>query len=189
MNPADPVDTPLETEETSPPTPPLPTPPVDEPVPALPATTGDEVPKSPILAMLLAFIPFGLGHLYLGLYNRALMFFGAFWFSIYLEAAVFAFFFYFFTIIDAFRQAQLINIHGVDGQEPVKTGKGAMSLGVFLLVVGTVLLLRNWIDIDQIRYFLRDYSPVLLILAGCYFIFDAIKERSRGSESDYETDL
>jgi len=202
MTTTDETHSPAETPEEIASTPPTPPTPPRPPAPpearsALPAQTEapktqapepDANRKSPALAVLLAIIPFGLGHLYLGLYNRALLFFGAFWFSIYLEAPVIAVFFYFFAVIDAFRHAQLINSVGTEGEEPIEVGKGALNLGVFLVVVGIVLLLRNWIDINQIRYFLQDYSPVILVLAGLYLIVDAMRERSRKSLSELDSD-
>lgn len=171
---------------TSPPTPPVP-PPANLAPPAPPAAPAPEraaktTVKSTALATLLAFIPFSLGHLYLGLYNRALLLFGAFWVSIFLEVPIVAVFFYFFTIIDAFRQAQLINAHGGEDlpEAPVR-GQGSLTLGIFLVVAGVVLLLRNWIDLDQIKYFIQDYSPGILVIAGVYLIFDAMRSRSKAA--------
>ncbi len=189
MTTTDDLGSPVETSEQLPPTPPVPQPTPQPKIANRPKPIDDATAKSPILAMLLAFIPFGLGHLYLGLYNRALLFFGAFWFSMYLEAFIIGAFFYFFAIIDAYRHAQLINRAGVEGEEPIQVGKGALNLGVFLVVVGVILLLRNWIDISQIRYFLQDYSPAILVLAGFYLIFDAMRERSRKSHIDADLDL
>ena len=43
-------------------------------------------------------------------------------------------------------------------------------LGVFLLVVGTVLLLRNWIDLDEIRsdgYVFQIEMTYRAVAAGC----------------------
>ena len=164
-----------------------PAPPDDEPRAAAPEPESSPGEKSPALATVLAFVPFGLGHLYLGLYQRAMLFFTAFWFSIWLEMPLVAAFFYFFTIFDAYRQAQLLAIHGPEAPcEPARPGRGGLTLGVFFVVVGGVLLLRNWIDFDEIRYFLQDYSPALLVIVGIYLIFSAIKERSKQQLDDRE---
>jgi hypothetical protein len=144
--------------------------------------------KSPALATVLAFVPFGLGHLYLGLYQRAVLFFTAFWFSIYLEMPLIAAFFYFFTIFDAFRQAQIIVAHGSeDRPSPARPAQGGLTLGVFLTVVGGVLLLRNWIDLDAVRYFLQDYSPAILVIVGIYLIIAAFRERAKNAEDELES--
>ena len=173
-------------EERPKPTPPLPPAPEEEPMPtydAVPAPTPQE--KSPALAAILAFIPFGMGHLYLGLYHRAVIFFLAFWFPIYLGIPLIGVFFFFFAIFDAYRQAQLINLYSLEGgKPPASSGQGVLTLGVFLVVVGTVILLGNWIDMDEIRYFLQDYSPAILVLVGIYLIFASIRDRAKKREEE-----
>jgi hypothetical protein len=169
----------------APPTPPLPPTPPTPPLPPSEALPSNPAPlqvgtKSTALATLLAFIPFSLGHLYLGLYNRALVLFGAFWLAMFLEVPVVAAFFYFFIVIDAFRQAQLINAHGGESlaARPA-SGQGGLTLGIFLTVAGVVLLLRNWIDLSAIKFFLQDYSPALLVVVGIYLIFDSVRSAKK----------
>jgi len=154
------------------------------PVPHAPQVPGPPSPdmtirKSPGAAAALSLVGLALGHLYLGLYRRALMLFGGAALSIYLELPPLAVFIYFFMIIDAYRQAQIINAHGVEGVTPsAARDVGALGMGVFLIVVGAVLLL----DIHDILdfYWLRDWWPAVLVLIGLYLIGDAI--RSRGGK-------
>ncbi len=136
--------------------------------------------KSPVAATILATIPFGLGHLYLGQYSRALALFAAFWVPmIVLQLPLVAVFFYFFAIFDAYRQAQLINLAAEEGLEPPASAfYGGITAGVFLIVLGAVLLLRNWIDFWAIREFLRDWWPAFLVAVGVWFVFGALKERA-----------
>ena len=147
--------------------------------------------KSPPGAALLAAIPFGLGHLYLGLYERALLFFGAFWFSVWIEVPPLAFFFYFFAIIDAYRQAQLINTRETAEEAPAAAPdrvRGALALGVFLLVAGAILLAERWLDLDVI-YWLRDWWPAALVIAGIYFIGAALHERAQRRRERFDEGL
>ena len=187
-------------EPPKPPKPPVPSPP--EPTPPAPApaqdleaqdwlqgsdeTSDDSPPKSPVAAALLSLVPFGLGHLYLGQYSRAIAFFTGFWVPILLlELPLLGIFFYFFGIFDAFRQAQLINLAAGEGRElPAGAFQGGLAAGVFLIVLGGVLMCRNWIDFYYVREFLHDWWPAILVLIGAYFIFGAVKENRQSGESD-----
>ena len=85
------IDVPAVPEPPKPPKPPAPKPPEPkepEPAKALESqdwipqsddSKDDSPPKSPVAAALLSLVPFGLGHLYLGQYSRALAFFVGFW--------------------------------------------------------------------------------------------------------------
>lgn len=185
-------------EPPKPPKPPVPKPPEPAPPESEPAETlepwspdaGEEIddspPKSPVAAALLSLVPFGLGHLYLGQYSRALAFFAGFWVPILLLGLpLLGIFFYFFGIFDAFRQAQLINLAAGEGREmPAGAFQGGLAAGVFLIVLGGVLMCRNWIDFYFVREFLRDWWPAILVLIGAYFIYGAVKEnRQSGEES------
>jgi hypothetical protein len=191
---------PVETQEVQPPTPPTPpkppTPPTPddavvavEPRPAEPALALEPEPsrrKSPLAAALLNIIPFSLGHLYVGLYGRAAMFFAAIWISgLVLEQWLMFVFFYFLAIFDAFRQAQLVNLEDEDAPQRSAV-QSPLAFGVFLIVVGAVLLLNNWFDFYYIREFLRDWWPALLILAGLWFIVAAFRDRSDRKDDDDE---
>ena len=187
-------------EPPKPPQPPVPRPP--EPTPSEPVqaeafesqdwipdsdeTFDDSPPKSPVAAALLSLVPFGLGHLYLGQYSRAIAVFAGFWVPIMLLGVpLLGVFFYFFGIFDAFRQAQLINLAAGEGRElPAGAFQGGLAAGVFLIVLGGVLMCRNWIDFYYVREFLHDWWPGILVLIGAYFIYGAFKENRQGEESD-----
>ncbi len=192
----DEVGLPAPPEPPKPPAPPAPKPPEpEEPAEALepqawsPDTDevlDDRPPKSPVAAGLLSLVPFGLGHLYLGQYSRALAFFVGFWVPILLLGVpLLGIFFYFFAIFDAFRQAQLINLAAGEGRElPAGPLQGGFAAGVFLIVLGGVLMCRNWIDFYWVREFLQAWWPAILVLIGAYFIYGAIKENRQPEEDD-----
>ncbi len=188
-------------EGSSTPKPPKPKPPVP---PAPPASTPDaaqtpiipkEAPvtvqaapaKSPLAAAMLSLMPFGLGHLYLGQYARAVAFFAGFWIPILmLGLPLLGVFIYFLAVFDAYRQAQLINLAAESGVEhPAGAFQGGLAAGVFLVVLGGVLILKNWFDMYWIREFFQDWWPALLVFAGIYFIWGAIRE-NRQDESVYD---
>jgi len=182
-------------EPPKPPKPSVPKPPesntVQAPQPqAWSPDPGQEIdeapPKSPVAAALLSLVPFGLGHLYLGQYARAIAVFVGFWVPLLiLGLPLLGIFFYFLGIFDAFRQAQLINLAAREGHElPAGTFQGGLAAGVFLVVLGGVLMCRNWIDLSLIREFFQDWWPALLVLVGAYFIYGAIKENRDFGESD-----
>lgn len=194
---------PPEAQQTpAPPTPPKPpAPPVSNPSAITAPTTPhhgfepgphpDDRPhrKSPVAAALLNLIPFGLGHLYVGQYTRAAMFFGAIWVSgLVLEQWLLFVFFYFLAVFDAFRQAQLANFAEEGGQSASPGYRGALSFGVFLIVVGAVMLLHNWYDFYVIRRFLQDWWPALLIAAGGWFVVAAIRDRMTGEAPEDDLD-
>lgn len=184
-------------EPPKPPKPPVPKPPEPEPARALEPQPWspdhdeevDDTPrKSPVAAAILSLAPFGLGHLYLGQYSRALAFFAGFWVPILLlefPLLLLGVFFYFFAIFDAFRQAQLINLAAGEGRElPAGAFQGGLAAGVFLVVLGGVLMCRNWIDFYWVREFLNDWWPAVLVLIGAYFIYGAVKENRQPEEDD-----
>ncbi len=191
-------------EPPKPPKPPTPKPPEPkppepkepEPAEALETRSSDHdeaaddaPPKSPVAAALLSLVTFGLGHLYLGQYSRALAFFVGFWAPILLlELPLLGIFFFFFAIFDAFRQAQLINLAAGEGRElPAGPFQGGLAAGIFLVVLGGVLLCRQWIDFYLVREFLQTWYPAILVLIGAYFIYGAVKE-NRQPEDDDEVD-
>ena len=194
------IDAPAAPEPPKPPKPPAPKPPepaAPEPEQAQDLESQDWIPesddafddspkKSPVAAALLSLVPFGLGHLYLGQYSRALAFFVGFWAPILLlDVPLLGIFFYFFAIFDAFRQAQLINQAEKEGHDlPAGPFQGGLAAGVFLIVLGGVLLCRNWIDFYWVREFLHDWWPAILVLIGAYFIYGAVKENRQSDEGD-----
>jgi hypothetical protein len=159
--------------------------PMEPPAPA-PAASVPPPRRSPGLALVLSFFP-GLGHLYLGLYQRAFAVFLAFAFSIWLanhsDLGIVIAFVWFFAVIDSYRQAQMLNMGlAVEPLMPAEAKvrpirRGTLGFGVFLLIVGLVLLYNQFYPIDF--SFLQDWWPLLLVLAGAYFVVAHIREKQR----------
>lgn len=137
--------------------------------------------RFPALAAFLALVP-GLGHLYVGAYSRAAMIvigIIAIIVIIPLPINVFlALFTWFFGIFDAYRQAQLVNL---GEQEQVQSsaggGQSTLAFGVFLTVVGALLLVNNFFPLEL--DWLRDWWPAIPVLVGVYLVGSALYERSR----------
>lgn len=176
------------TEPTSiPPAPPAgyPPPPAAPPqaFPPLPAAPVLTMRKSPGAAGVLSVLP-GLGHVYLGLYQRAAAFF-----VIWLVAMTIAdrshgpigvvvAFWWFFVLIDAVRQANAINASG--GPEPNLVSDelkakipGSLGFGIFLILVGIFFLIDRFVTIDLT--FLWDWWPLLVIGFGGWQVFSYYK--------------
>lgn len=179
---------------------PLPPLPPDEPVPQVPPVPSAAVPppatssavpaapdpgiqlKSPPLAAVLSFILPGLGHLYTESYQRSAMLFSSFVLAIFLSGRWWPFIFlciflWFFGMFDSFREAQVLNLGGAEQPPPrQQSGEGRLLFGVFLLVGGGMLLLDNfgWVDFD---WFFDDWWPVIVIVAGLYFILSGFRHR------------
>jgi hypothetical protein len=165
------------------------------PVPPAPAPPAAPFRRSPGLALVLSFFP-GLGHLYLGLYQRAfaifLCFAVAIWLSEHSHLGILVAFVWFFAVIDAYRQAQMINLgmtpEPVMGVAKAKTpGRGALGFGVFLLVIGVLLLYNQFYPIDFT--FLEDWWPLLLVLAGLYLVAAHFREKQRQARRAAEAAL
>jgi hypothetical protein len=182
------------------PTPPLPPPPGEEPPAPAPAEraplpdyeAGPKPPKSPPLAAILAILLPGLGHLYLWAYERAFMIWATiavcifmiisgFWPFSFLIAFV-----YFFSIFDAYREAQFFNLRAEDEEAtmPRTENHGRLMFGVFLAVVAGVVM-ADKLDLFDMDW-IYDWWPVPVFLLGVYFIvaaiLDKMKKRSnRGS--------
>lgn len=173
--------------------------PTGEDAPPPPAPTAIVPPqplvlKKPGLAAFLSLFP-GLGNVYNGLYMRGLIFF-VIVFSILgilvndggNEAAFFApamAFFWLFNMIDAYRQAVLIN-HGyqqdlglLDLPKRPLPGQGGIAAGILLVLVGTYALLEQYVDIELDWLF--DLWPVVAIALGAWLIWGTIRDRKRES--------
>lgn len=181
---------------------------INQPLPPPPAVAAAPLPtaqpttyaatrqpqlKSPGAAVVLSFFP-GIGHLYLGLYQRAIGFFAAFAFSIFLadkaSLGILIPFVWFFGLIDAYRQTLLINA----GQGPedlwatpkrrVSRTKTGLGFGIFFTGLGVVLLYDNFYGIDW--SFLADWYPLGLVGVGLYFLvrYFVDKQKAAASESD-----
>ncbi len=163
-------------------------------VPAPPAPPGP-LRRSPGLALVLSFFP-GLGHLYLGLYQRAFAIFLCFAVSIWLgehsSLGILIAFVWFFAVIDAYRQAQYFNL-GLAPEPIVGTAhgrsakRGALGLGVFLVAIGLLMLYNQFYPIDF--SFLQDWWPLLLVLAGVYLVAAHFVEKQRQARRAGSADL
>ncbi len=156
----------------------LPAPP---PMPVAPAPAP--IRRSPGLAVVLSCFP-GLGHLYLGLYQRAAAVFFSFVLAIWLSEHSFLGILVagvvLFGFVDAYRQAQALNLGLVEAPvaAPSGTAKGSrLGFGLFLLLAGAVLLYNQFYPIDFT--FLEDWWPLLLVLAGVYMVFAHFREKRR----------
>jgi len=167
------------------PPPPAPAPPVAYVAPAAPTAPPHPQAKNPAAAGFLSVIP-GLGHVYLGLYQRAVIFF-AIWVVVMSvvphaggPAGLMIPFWWFFVLIDAVRQAKAINATGVPESNLLPNEKplnfsGSLTFGIFLVLVGLFFFLDRWYRIDL--SFLFDFWPILLIAFGAWQIFSYWKSK------------
>ena len=128
--------------------------------------------KSPAAAGLLSFFP-GLGHVYLGLYKRGIVFFAILVLLIAIadrgHSGPFGMlipFWWIFVLIDAVRQARAINATGMPepgffGEEKPFKADGGLTFGIFLILIGLFFLADRIFTIDL--SFLLDWWPALLV--------------------------
>ncbi len=185
MNTETNVVTPPPAQPATPPQPQVPVP----PAPPQP-TYGGVRRKSPGLALVLSFFP-GLGHLYLGLYQRAIVVFGLFFLSIVLsgqadDIGLIIAFIWFFALIDAYRQAQIINVQEVERPQRKHRRAGSLGFGIFLLIVGVILLINNFHPIDL--SWMRNWWPAILVVSGIYLIAAASMDRQENIHAAAEDD-
>lgn len=151
--------------------------------------------KSPWLAALLSFFP-GMGNVYNGLYLRGLTFFLVFVSCITLTvkdegSPLFGLaiaFTWIFNVLDAYRQAVLINYgYGRDlaaieaARSPAAWGE-KITAGLLLLALGTVAMLKQYFDIELA--WLLDLWPVALLALGAWLVWSAMKSRAEEKPSD-----
>lgn len=176
---------------------PVPTPQVPQVPPAGPGVAGPR--RSPGLALVLSFFP-GLGHLYLGLYQRGVGCFLAFAASIWLAGraglGILIPFVWFFAVIDAYRQAHMLNaaqetgapVPAMEAVPAAPPRGGNLGFGVFLTALGLLLLYNQFYPIDF--SFLIDWWPLILVGFGVYLIakyaYDQKKKRERERADDTE---
>ncbi|MEX0879581.1 MAG: hypothetical protein WEB59_14180 [Thermoanaerobaculia bacterium] len=170
-------------------------------VPPPPAVVAPVVPvvverKSPGLAGFLSMFP-GLGHLYLGLYQRAFAIGGAFILLISLTShgrsgeffGPMIAFLWFFGIIDAVRQAKAINRGqlaeaGFAGEQQLKAAAGSAGLtwGVILVGLGSLWLIDRYFEMDWT--FMDEWgAPAAFILLGLILIVSHVRKRRRENEA------
>jgi len=152
--------------------------------------------KSAGLAGFLSIFP-GLGHLYLGLYQRAFGFAAAFCILIAFNShgrmaalsGPATAFVWFFAIIDAVRQAKAINRGSVaeSGFAPAAQlrkaeGTGGLTWGVILVGIGVLWILDRYIVIDW--SFMEEWGgPLALILLGLVLVISHIRRKRQEHES------
>lgn len=165
------------------------------PAPALPPPLAI---KKPAMAALLSLFP-GLGNIYNGLYLRGFVFFLIFFtmlgiairtaqdghgenLAFFIPAMIF---FEFFGMIDAYRQAVLINygyqqdLGIMDLPKRPRLGQGGIAAGAILVLIGTYALLEQYVRIDLDWLF--DLWPVVAIALGGWLIWGTIRDRKKES--------
>jgi len=177
--------------------PPPPAPPAAPPPLAVPPVIVEK--KSPGLAGFLSMFP-GLGHLYLGLYQRAFAFAGAFIIGISLTShgrggeffGPLIAFVWFFAIIDAVRQAKAINrgiavesgFAGTPQLRKAAEGTGSLTWGVILVGIGGLWLADRYLDLERFWDLVGDWGgPAAIILLGVILIVSHIRKKRRENES------
>jgi hypothetical protein len=187
--------------QPSAPQPPPPAPPTYVPPPSTTVPPPVIVErKSPGLAGFLSIFP-GLGHLYLGLYQRAFAIGGAFILAIAFTShggpgeflGPLIAFVWFFGIIDAVRQARAINRGQLaeagfagDQQLRLAAGSGGLTWGVILVGLGGLWLIDRYFEIDW--SFMEDWGgPLAFILLGLVLIVSHI--RKRRAENDAQVGM
>ena len=156
-------------------------PPYYVPAPPPPPTRGLRVP---VIALLLSFLFPGAGQIYNGQLAKALFVFFAFAGSIYgvIEAGPIPFalcipFVFFFSIIDAYRTAVLLNNRAAGGTLlPEDEGFESPIWGASLVALGLLLFLNNvgWVRLASVARF----WPLILIAAGAVFIRQAVSRKN-----------
>ena len=186
--------------QPSAPQPPPAAPPVYAPPPASVPPPVIIERKSPGLAGFLSLFP-GVGHVYLGLYQRAFAIGGAFILAIAMTShggpgeflgPVIAFI-WFFGVIDAVRQARAINRGqlaeaGFAGEQQLKAaaGTGGLTWGVILVGLGSLWLIDRYLEIDW--SFMETWGgPAAFILLGLILIVSHI--RKRRAENDAQVGM
>ncbi len=168
----------------TPPTPPAP--------PPAPRTGGLTVRHA--VSVILALFP-GLGHIYNGLYQRGIVFFLFAVGSIFLATeeglmGLVVAFVWLFNIIDAYRQATLIELGhlpdlGVeDSATPPPAGQFALFAGAGLFVIGFLALLDYTLGYDMDRVW--EFWPLGLLAVGAWLMIGALVERRRRAQAQDE---
>jgi hypothetical protein len=188
-------------EDTSLPPPPPATyaaPPVayPPPGPAVPVRPAPPPGKNPAAAGLLSLFS-GLGHVYLGLYKRGIVFFAIFVMLIAIAdrpntgpLGMLIPFWVIFVLIDAVRQARAINATGMPepgffGEEKPFKADGGLTFGIFLILIGLFFLADRILTIDL--SFLLDWWPGLLVAFGGWQVFAYFQEKKRREDAANES--
>ena len=161
-----------------------PPPPPQSPQPATPS--GLTVRHA--VSVILALFP-GLGHIYNGLYQRGIVLFLLAVGSVFLATeeglmGMVVAFVWLFNIIDAYRQATLIELgHGPDlglhdAPKPPATSQLGLLAGAGLFVIGFLALLDYTFGYDIDRVW--EFWPLGLLAAGAWLMIGAYRQWRRG---------
>jgi hypothetical protein len=145
--------------------------------------------KNPLLAGFLSLFP-GMGNVYNGLYMRGLTFFLIIASLIAVadqtNNQLFGFgvaFFWLFNVLDAYRQATLINfgyaqdLGMTDLPKHPRASQGGLMAGIILTLIGLIAFLDRFFIIDL--EWLIDFWPVALMGIGLWLIVAAIRDRRK----------
>jgi hypothetical protein len=156
------------------------------PAAALPAAISR---KNPGLALVLSIFP-GMGNVYNGLYMRGLTFFlviaclnGIVADGRHPLFGLAIAFFWLFNLIDAYRQATLINygyaqdLGLLDMPKVPRAGQGGMIAGALLSLVGITAIADRYFDIRFDWIF--DLWPFALVAMGLWLIVSTVRDRRR----------
>ena len=177
--------------------PPAEAPAAEPQAPVLPAAAAPSpmvIRKNPGLAALLSLFP-GMGNVYNGLYLRGMTFFlviasllGVIARSHDRGEEIFGFaiaFFWLFNVIDAYRQATLINygyaqdLGLTDLPRHPRAGQGGLAAGILLTLIGFIALADRYFYIRLDWIF--DLWPFALVAGGLWLIWGAIRDRRRAA--------
>jgi hypothetical protein len=165
---------------------PLPEPPAAAPF--VPQPAGAPLgQKNPMLAAVLSLFP-GMGNVYNGLYMRGVTFFLIIASLIVVSEKHSLFglavaFFWIFNVIDAYRQATLINygyaqdLGLIDLPRHPRASQGGLFSGILLSLIGLFAIVDKYFVIDLDWVF--DLWPFALVAIGAWLIVSAIRERRR----------
>lgn len=167
--------------------------PPPQPPPQAPGTSQGSITARHVVSVILAAFP-GLGHIYNGLYQRGIVLFLLAVGSIFLATeeglmGMVVAFVWLFNIIDAYRQASLIELgHGTDlglqdAPKPPATSQLGLLAGVGIFVIGFLALLDHTFGYDIDRVW--EFWPLGLLAAGAWLMIGAYQQWRR---SKAETD-
>jgi hypothetical protein len=160
------------------------------PAPDLASSVPFVVRKNPVLAATLSLFP-GVGNVYNGLYMRGVAFFLTIATLITMVVrghALFGLaiaFFWIFNIIDAYRQATLINygyaqdLGLVDLPSHPRASQGGVAAGVLLTLIGVCAIGERYFNLDLDRLF--DLWPFALVAVGGWLVWSSIRDRRRAA--------
>jgi hypothetical protein len=151
--------------------------------------------KNPLLAGFFSLFP-GMGNVYNGLYLRGLTFFliiaGIIGILAETNASpIFGLglaFFWIFNILDAYRQATLINYGYAqdlgfrDLPQAPGAAQGGIAGGIILVVIGTIAVLEEYFRIDL--EWLLQLWPFVLVGVGLWMIYASIKKKREMRRTD-----